>query len=172
MRFFVIPALGLVLAMGCDTSSPVAPAETGPEFDKHVITHIDETSGTFELRGFEGCFGELVVATGTVRFKQHTATSTATGNEDHTRLTFFLNGTAVGQRTGRRWKYKDVSVLQFNTPNLTAPQGNFATRLVARLISQGKQPNAVLRLRLHVVINGQGVQKIVIDSEKGPCRAV
>ena len=173
MRFSVVPVLGLVLAMGCDNTSPVAPGEGGPELDKQTILHINEkNSGTFELRGFEGCFGELVVATGTVRFRQHTATSTITGNENHTKLTFYLDGTAVGQRTGRVWKYKDSSSLQFNTPNLTAPQGNFSTKVVARLISQGKQPNAVLKLRLHVVINGQGVQKVVIDSEKGPCRAV
>jgi hypothetical protein len=49
----------------------------------HRITHIDETSGTFELRGLTCCFGELVVATGTVRFQEHTMTGLATGNDDH-----------------------------------------------------------------------------------------
>ena len=173
MRFSVLPVLGLVLAMGCDNSSPVAPSESPPEFDKQTILHINEkNSGTFELRGFEGCFGELVVVTGGVKFKQHTATSIATGNENHTKLTFYLDGTAVGQRTGRRWKYKDISSIQFNTPNLAAAQGNFISRVTARLISQGKQSNAVLKLDLHVVINGQGVQKVVINTAKGPCRVV
>ena len=32
MRFFAVPLLGLVLAMGCDKTSPVAPSETSPAF--------------------------------------------------------------------------------------------------------------------------------------------
>ena len=73
MRSSLISLLGLVLAMGCDQTSPLAPvetsslasAETGPAFARHEIDHIDESSGTFELRGLEGCFGELVIVTGT-----------------------------------------------------------------------------------------------------------
>jgi hypothetical protein len=169
MRFSVIPLLGLVLAMGCDKTSPLAPSETSPAFKKHEITRIDETSGTFELR-LENCLGELIIVTGSVRFKEHTMTDTETGNQDHQRLTFYLNGTAVGQQTGRVWTYKEVSQLKFNTPNLQAPHGNFTSTFTARLISKGKQPNARIKLALHVVTNGQGVTKVVVDSEKGACR--
>jgi hypothetical protein len=41
--------------------------------------------------------------------------------------------------------------------------------LTARLISKSKQPNAKIKLALHVVTNGQGVRKVVVDSEKGNC---
>ena len=169
MRFSVVPLLGLVLAMGCDKTSPFAPSETSPAFQKHEITRIDETSGTFELR-LEDCLGELIIVTGSVRFKEHTMTDPETGNQDHMRLAFFLNGTAVGQSTGRVWKYKEASQLNFNTPNLQAPHGNFTSTFMARLISQGKQPNAKIKLALHVVTNGQGVTKVLIDSERGACR--
>jgi hypothetical protein len=50
--------------------------------------------------GFEDCFGELVIVTGTLRFKEQAVTSTETGNVDHSSVTFFLNGTGVGQTTG------------------------------------------------------------------------
>ena len=92
MRSALVSLLGLALALGCD--------QTAPAFAKHEIIHIDDRNGTFELRGLEGCFGELVIVTGTLRFKQHTMTSTQTGNDDHTSFTFILNGTGVGQETG------------------------------------------------------------------------
>jgi len=168
MRFSVVPLVGLVLAMGCDQTTPLAPSETNPAFQKHDITKIDETSGTFELR-LEDCLGELIIVTGTVRFKEHTMTDPATGNDDHQRLAFFLNGRAVGQQTGRVWTYKEHSQLNFSTPNLEAPHGNFTSNVTARLISEGKQPNAKIKLRLHIVTNGQGVQKVVFDTEKGEC---
>lgn len=168
MRFSVVPLLGLVLAMGCDQADPVAPIAASPAFQRHEHTNIDETSGTFEVR-LEDCLGELIIGSGTVRYKEHTLTDPATGNQDHQTVMFFLNGTAVGQQTGRVWSYKEISQLTFNTPNIEAPQGNFATWVKTRLISKGKQPNATIQLRLHVVINGQGVQKVVIDSEKGAC---
>jgi hypothetical protein len=168
MRFFMIPLLGLVLAMGCDKTSPLAPSEASPAFKKHEITHIDETSGTFELR-LSNCLGELIIVTGSVRYKEHTLTDPATGNQDHQKVTFYLEGRAVGQGTGRVWTYKEVSQLKFNTPNLQAPHGNFSSSVTARLISKGKQPNAKIKLALHVLTNGQGVTKVVIDTEKGNC---
>jgi hypothetical protein len=168
MRFSAVPLLGLVLALGCDQASPVAPSETSPAFQKHDITHIDETSGTFELR-LDDCLGELIIVTGSVRYKEHTLTDPATGNLDHQKVTFYLKGRAVGQRTGRVWTYKEVSQLKFNTPNLQAPHGNFTSGVTARLVSKGKQPNAKIKLALHVVTNGQGVTKVVIDTEKGNC---
>ena len=171
MRFSAVPLVGLVLAMGCDQSTPdpVAPPETGAAFQRHQITKIDETSGTFELR-LEDCLGELIIVTGTVRYKEHTMTDPATGNNDHQSIAFYLNGRAVGQQTGRVWTYKEHSQIKFNTPNLTAPQGNFSSNLTARLISKGKYPNAKMKLKLHVVINGKGVQKVLFDTVKGECR--
>jgi hypothetical protein len=129
MRSSLISLCGLLVAMGCDQTSPLAPVETSslapvetsPAFARHEIDHIDETSGTFELNGLEGCFGELVIVTGTVRFKQHTMTSTETGNEDHSSLTLFLEGTGVGQTTGRVWKFKEITRLTFNTPTSPRP---------------------------------------------------
>jgi hypothetical protein len=169
MRFSALPLLGLVLAMGCDKATPVAPSETIPAFAKHEHTQIDDKdSGTFGLR-LENCLGELIIVTGSVRYKEHTLTDPATGNQDHQKVTFYLEGTAVGQRTGRVWTYKEVSQLKFNTPNLQAPHGNFSSGVTARLISKGKQPNAKIKLALHVLTNGQGVTKVVIDTEKGEC---
>jgi hypothetical protein len=37
------------------------------------------------------------------------------------------------------------------------------------LISQGSQPNAKITLNLHVVINGRGVIKVVVDADKSSC---
>ena len=175
MRSSIICLFGLVLALGCDQTSPLAPAETsslapvetGPAFARHEIDHIDETSGTFELRGLEGCFGELVIVTGTVRFKQHAMTSTETGNVDHTSFTFYLNGTGVGQTTGRVWKFKEMSRERFNTPNLAAPHFTETLRLITHLIGPGS--NVKIMLALHVVLAGKGITKVVVDSEKGPC---
>jgi hypothetical protein len=171
MRFSAVPLAALVLAIACDQTSPdpVAPVETTPAFQKHQITRIDETSGTFELR-LENCLGELIIVTGTVRYKEHTLTDPATGNNDHQKVTFYLSGRAVGQTTGRVWTYKEVSQLKFNTPNLQAPHGNFASSVTARLVSRGSQPNAKIRVKLHVVINGKGVQKVVFDTVAGECR--
>ena len=100
MRSSTVALIGLVLAMGCDRTGPTAPAETDPLLTRHQITHIDDRNGQFELRGLEGCFGELVIVKGTLRYKEHTMTDPATGNQDHTRFTFFEEGTGVGQRTG------------------------------------------------------------------------
>jgi hypothetical protein len=171
----LISLLGLVLAMGCDQISPLAPVETssfapvetGPAFARHEIDHIDDRGGTFELRGLEGCFGELVIVTGTVRYKQHAMTSTETGNVDHTSFTFYLNGTGVGQTTGRVWKFKEISRERFNTPNLVAPHFTETLRLITHLIGSGS--NVKVMLALHVVLSGNGITKVVVDSDKGPC---
>ena len=98
--------------------------------------HIDDKdSGTFGLR-LENCLGELIIVTGTVFGSgAHADASTETANQDHQKVTFYLDGTAVGQRTGRVWTYKEVSQLKFNTPNLQAPQGNFSSSFTARLWS-------------------------------------
>jgi hypothetical protein len=170
MRRASVALLGLVLASGCDRSSPTAPVETTPSLAKHEILHLDERSGTFELRGLQGCFGELVIVTGTVRFKEHTMTDPTTGNQDHTSLVFFEEGTGIGQQTGRVWRFKEKLQIRFNTPNLSAPHGNETVFLNARFISSGR--TLVVKTTLHVVINGQGVVKVVVDDLKGPCRPI
>jgi len=170
MRRYSVALLGLVLALGCDQSSPTAPIATSPSLAKHQILHIDDRSGTFELRGLEGCFGELVIVTGTLRFKEHTMTDPTTGNQDHTSLVFFEEGTGVGQRTGRVWRFREKIQIRFNTPNLTAPHGNETLYVNTRFIGDGK--TLVVKTALHVVINGQGVLKVVVDDLKGPCRAI
>jgi hypothetical protein len=78
------------------------------------------------------------VVTGTVRFKEHTVTSTETGNVDHSTVTFFLNGTEVGQTSGAVYKYKETSRIQFKTPNLEASQATITNKVITHLISQGR----------------------------------
>jgi hypothetical protein len=170
MRFSSVALLGLALAMGCDRTSPTGPAETDPSFAKHDITHIDDRSGTFELRGLQGCFGELVIVTGTVRYKEHTMTSTETGNQDHMRFTFFEEGTAVGQETGRVWKFKEKLEGNFNTPNLAAPHATFTLTATSHFIGNGS--SLVVKTALHVTVNGQGIEKVVVNTAKGPCQAI
>ena len=170
MRRSSVALLGLVLALGCDQSSPTAPAETAPSLAKHQILHLDDRSGEFELRGLQGCFGELVIVTGTLRFKEHTMTDLATGNQDHTSLVFFEEGTGVGQSTGRIWRFKEKIQIRFNTPNLSAPHGNETRYVNTRFIGNGR--TLVVKTALHVVINGQGVVKVVVDDLNGPCRAI
>jgi hypothetical protein len=170
MRSASVALLGLVLAMGCDQPSPTSPAETDPSFAKHDITHLDERTGTFELRGLQGCFGELVIVTGTIRYKEHTMTSTETGNDDHMRFTFFEDGTGVGQVTGRVWKFKEKLQGNFNTPNLASPHATFTRTASTRFIGNG--PTVVVKTALHVTINGKGIVKIVVDTDKGPCQAI
>ena len=170
MRRSSVALLGLALALGCDRSSPTAPAETAPSLARHQILHIDDRSGQFELRGLQGCFGELVIVTGTLRFKEHTMTDPATGNQDHTSLVFFEEGTGVGQSTGRVWRFKEKIQIRFNTPNLNAPHGNETRYVNTRFIGNGK--TLVVKTALHVVINGEGLVKVVVDAAKGPCRAI
>jgi hypothetical protein len=170
MRSSTAALLGLVLAMGCDRSSPTAPVETDPLLARHEITHLDERGGTFELRGLEGCFGELTIVTGTLRYKEHTMTDPSTGNQDHTRFTFFEEGTAVGQETGRVWTFKEKLQGTFNTPNLAAPHATFTRTATTRFIGNG--PTLVVKLALHVVVTGDGIQKVVVNSAKGPCQAI
>jgi hypothetical protein len=170
VRSSSVALLGLVLALGCDRTSPTAPAEIGPSYAKHEITHIDDRGGTFELRGLQGCFGELVIVTGTLRYKEHTMTSTETGNQDHTSFTFFEEGTAVGQTTGRVWTFKEKLQGKFNTPNLAAPHATFTRIATTHFIGNGR--SLVVKLALHVVINGQGIGKVVVDTAKGPCEAI
>jgi hypothetical protein len=165
-----VALLGLVLAMGCDRTSPTGPAETGPSLAKHEITHIDDRGSTFELRGLEGCFGEFVIVTGTLRYKEHTMTSTETGNQDHMRFTFFEEGTAVGQATGRVWKFKEKLQGNFNTPNLAAPHATFTQTATTHFIGNGA--SLVVKTALHVIINGQGIIKVVVNTAKGPCQAI
>jgi hypothetical protein len=83
---------------------------------------------------------------------------------------FFEEGTAVGQRTGRVWRFKEKIQIRFNTPNLSAPHGNETRYVNTRFIGNGK--TLVVKTALHVVINGQGVVKVVVDDLKGPCRAI
>jgi hypothetical protein len=170
MRSSSVALLGLVLAMGCDRTSPTGPIETDPLFAKHEITHLDERGSTFELRGLEGCFGEFVIVTGTLRYKEHTMTSLETGNQDHMRFTFFEEGTAVGQVTGRVWKFKEKLQGSFNTPNLAAPQATFTQSATAHFIGNG--PSLVVKTDLKVTVNGQGIVKVVVNTAKGPCRAI
>jgi hypothetical protein len=167
MRSSFVALLGLVPAMGCGRTSPTAPAETDLSFSKHEITHIDDRGGTFELRGLEDCFGELVVVTGTLRYKEHTMTSLETGNQDHMAFTFFESGTAVGQTTGRVWKFKEKLQGRFNTPNLAAPHATETRYATTHLIGPGG--SVVVKLALHVVLNGKGIVKVVVDAAKGPC---
>jgi hypothetical protein len=167
MRSLLIPILGLVLVTGCDQSTTLAPVETDPAFGKHEIQHTDTESGTFEVRGFEGCFGELVIATGTVRAKEHIMTSIETGNQDHSYLQLFFNGTAVGQTTGREWKFKETNKIKFNTPNLEAPHATESVRVKTHLAGPGG--SVQLTFVLHFVITGQGVVKLVVEKDKSPC---
>ena len=167
MRFSSVTLLGLVLAMGCDRTSPT---DTDLAFTKHEITHLDERTGTFELRGLQGCFGELVIVRGTIRYKEHTMTSIETGNQDHMRFTFFEEGTGVGQVTGRVWKFKEKLQGNFNTPNLDAPHATFTLTATTRFIGNG--PTVVVKTALHVTINGQGIEKVVVNTAKGPCQAI
>ena len=170
MRASAVALIGLVLAIGCDRTSPTAPAETDPLLARHEITHLDERTGQFEPRGLEGCFGELVIVRGTLRYKEHTMTDPATGNQDHMRFAFFEEGIGVGQRTGRVWKFKEKLQGNFNTPNLAAPHATFTRTATTRFIGNGG--TLVVKLALHVVINGQGIEKVVVNSQKGPCQAI
>ena len=168
MRFSVLPLLGLAFALGCDQPDPLEPVDAGPAFGKHEISRIDETSGTFEIRGFTGCFGELVIATGTVRYREYKMTDIATGNVDHSSFSFILNGTAVGQETGRVWKFKEISKQRFNTPNLPAPQFNEKLTLDTHLIGPGR--TVKLKLAFRVVLTPKDSRpRIIFDSAKGPC---
>jgi hypothetical protein len=97
-------------------------------------------------------------------------TSTETGNQDHMRFTFFEEGTGVGQVTGRVWKFKEKLQGNFNTPNLDAPHATFTRTASTRFIGNG--PTVVVKTALHVTINGTGVVKVVVDTEKGPCQAI
>jgi len=170
MRPPLVALLGLVLALGCDRTSPLAPSDTGPLLARHTITHLDERGGTFELRGLEGCFGELVIVTGTLRYKEHTMTSTTTGNQDHMSFTFFEEGIAVGQRTGRVWKFKEKLQGKFNTPDLEAPHATFTRAATTHFIGEGG--SLIVKLVLHVVVEGNGIERVVVDAAKGPCSAI
>ena len=175
MRSSFVALLGLALAIGCDQPAPTAPADAArvdaaPAFAKHEITHLDERTGTFELRGLQACFGELVIVTGTVRYKEHTMTDPATGNQDHRRFTFFEEGTAVGQETGRVWKFKEKLQGNFNTPNLEAPHATETLTATSHFI--GNRSSVVVKLALHVVINRQGIVRVVVDTQKGPCLGI
>ena len=108
--------------------------------------------------------------TGTVRYKTHTMTSTETANDDHSRFMFFEEGTAVGQATGRVWKFKAKLHGNFNTPNLAAPHATFTLTASTRFIGNG--PTLVVKTALHVTINGQGIEKVVVNTAKGPCQAI
>ena len=168
MRFSIAPLIGLVLAMGCDQPGATAPSETGPALAKHEISHIDETSGTFELNGLTRCFGEPIVATGTVRYKEITMTDVTTGNVDHSSFKFFLNGVAVGQNTGRLWKFKEISGGRFNTPNLVAPHFTETFTLNMHFV----RPGDVVKIKttIHVVLSGNGGEpRLVVQTAKGPC---
>ena len=167
MRSPFVALLGFALVLGCDPTAPADPTETAPSLARHDITHIDEHGGTFELRGLEDCFGELVIVTGTVRYKEHTMTDPTTGNQDHTSFTFFENGTAVGQRTGRVWKFKEKLQGKFNTPNLAAPHATFTTNAITHLVGPGGSVR--IKLALHVVVTPEGITKIVVDTAKSPC---
>ena len=170
MRSSLGALLGLVLAIGCDRTGPLDPAETAPSLARHEITHIDDRGGTFELRGLEGCFGELVIVTGTIRYKEHTLTSAETGNQDHMSFTFYEEGTAVGQRTGRVWTFKEKLQGRFNTPNLEAPHATFTRAATTHFVGQGG--SLIVKLALHLIVDGKGIQRIVVDTAKGPCSAI
>ena len=168
MRSSIVPLLGLVLAMGCGQPDTLAPSDAGPAFGKHAISHIDETSGTFELNGLAGCFGEPVVVTGTVRYKEVTMTDIATGNVDHSSFKFFLNGSAVGRTTGRVWKFKEISGGRFNTPNLEAP--HFTETLTLNMHFVGNGPSVKIKTAIHVVLPGNGGEpKLVVETRRWPC---
>jgi hypothetical protein len=170
MRSSPAALLGLVLATGCDRAGPLDPADATPSLARHEITHIDDRGGTFELRGLEGCFGELVIVTGTIRYREHTMTSAETGNQDHMSFTFYEEGTAVGQRTGRVWKFREKLQGKFNTPDLEAPHATFTRTATTHFI--GQSGSLILKLALHLVVDGSGILRIVVDTAKGPCSAI
>ena len=139
-------------------------------FAKHEITHLDERGSTFELRGLEGCFGEFVIVTGTLRYKEHTMTSPETGNQDHMRFTFFEEGTAVGQATGRVWKFKEKLEGTFNTPNLAAPHATFTRTATHPLYRQRGQPRGQDRPARDR--QRPGNREGCGEYRKGPCQAI
>jgi hypothetical protein len=68
------------------------------------------------------------------------------------------------------WSFKEKLQGSFNTPNLAAPHGTFTRTASTRFIGNGR--TLVVKLTLHVVINGQGIEKVVVNSQKGPCQAI
>ena len=86
------------------------------------------------------------------------------------RFTFFEEGTGVGQVTGRVWKFKEKLQGNFNTPNLAAPHATFTLTASTRFIGNG--PTVMVKTALHVTVNGKGIEKVVVNTAKGPCRAI
>ena len=65
---------------------------------------------------------------------------------------------------------KEKIQIRFNTRNLSAPHGNETRYVNTRFIGNGK--TLVVKTALHMVINGHGGVKGVVNDLKGPCRAI
>lgn len=68
------------------------------------------------------------------------------------------------------WKFKEKLQGNFNTPNLAAPHATFTLTAASHFIGNGA--SLVVQTALHVTINGEGIEKVVVNTAKGPCQAI
>jgi hypothetical protein len=160
MQRFSVIVIAAVLLAACDqTTSPVAPTD-GPNLLR--TTQHSITREPFAFSAFADCFGELKATTNVV-------VSGKTGTFQHVAYAVTALGTAVGQVTGNTYSYHEVDHSAFNSPNLAAPHFVITDHVGIHLISHGSQPDATLRLVFHLVVTGQRVEKILVNTAKPRC---
>ncbi|HUR93672.1 MAG TPA: hypothetical protein VMY76_03755, partial [Gemmatimonadales bacterium] len=158
-RTLSLGLLSTVLLGACNPDSgPMAPAPASPELLSAPFH--DSFREPIDFVGFEDCVGEPVRITGQAHVTINLVTATETQSNQHTVFMVNVNGTGVGQVTGRTYRYHEAQRSVFESPTAEALHGILNDHIVVRLVSQGSAPNAVIRVAFHFIFTGQGVPKL------------
>jgi hypothetical protein len=163
----ILPVLAVALAACEQSADPLTPNEARPAFLSSVENTVSREQ--FDFFGFAECVGEPLHLTGEVLVRFHRVTAEETGTVQHFLFALTAHGTAVGLESGNFYRFHEVHRTTSNSPSLTALQGVTTEFLTTHLVGAGSVPNAIIRLAFHQVFNGQGLEKILVDSDKTSC---
>jgi hypothetical protein len=154
-----------VMLVACDSGAP-----TEPSVDRAGVASrpasVAKPNPSFQPFAFsvDNCV-ETVDLTGT--FHEVVHLFIGPGGKEHFRFHINAKGVGVGQLTGARYQWNDRL---FDITNI-APAGalSFTQNDYARLIGQGSAVNTVVKFRVKITVNAQGVPTVERITARSRC---
>jgi hypothetical protein len=161
-RFMRCAALALLATACVSTGTPTAPssATTEPSFlrtPQHFTIRFP-----LEVTAVALCTGEQISLVGELR-EAVTLVSDETGALLHVTDNGTLDAVGTGSVTGAKYLFHDAHQSVFNTPNGAAVHFTQKINDAAENISQGSLDNLVFHLDIHLIVTGQGIEKLTVD---------
>jgi hypothetical protein len=160
-------ASALFAAACSPNDNPTEPGAAAAEPNFYETQHLTNRT-PFELTAVAQCTGEEVTLVGEVREALNLVVD-ETGELLHVSDHIVTDAVGTGASTGAKYLFHDVSRIDFNEPNLTAPQATFTTSQTRHTVSQGALDNRLLNFDFHITVTGQGVEKVTVDNFSLTC---